>query len=193
MSENRDDKDEKVFDIDDEIEKIREEENNSLKECLEMVRRLEKERENLERENAELLNKYLMKLADFDNFKKRLKKEKEEFQTYALGDFLGRLLEVVDNFERALEGYTEENPESFRDGVVLIYKQLRALLEKEGVEELKMTDEFDPNLHQAIDKEERDDIEDVKIAEIYQKGYKFKGRLLRPALVKVYVPKMESD
>ncbi|MCD6453977.1 MAG: nucleotide exchange factor GrpE, partial [Candidatus Aminicenantes bacterium] len=164
MSENRDDKDEKVFDIDDEIEKIREEENNSLKECLEMVRRLEKERENLERENAELLNKYLMKLADFDNFKKRLKKEKEEFQTYALGDFLGRLLEVVDNFERALEGYTEENPESFRDGVVLIYKQLRALLEKEGVEELKMTDEFDPNLHQAIDKEERDDIEDVKIA-----------------------------
>lgn len=193
MSENRDDKDEKVFDIDDEIEKIREEENNSLKECLEMVRRLEKERENLERENAELLNKYLMKLADFDNFKKRLKKEKEEFQTYALGDFLGRLLEVVDNFERALEGYTEENPESFRDGVVLIYKQLRALLEKEGVEELKMTDEFDPNLHQAIDKEERDDIEDVKIAEIYQKGYKFKGRLLRPALVKVYVPKKESD
>ncbi len=186
-------KEDRVFDIEDEIEKKEEVNNSELQECLEMVRKLEEEKEHLEKENAELLNKYLMKLADFDNFKKRMKKEQAEFQQFALSDFIGRLLEVVDNFERALEGYQEDNPESFRDGVVLIYKQLRSLLEKEGVEELKVGEEFDPNLHQAIDKEERDDIEEVKVAEVFQKGYKIKGRLLRPALVKVYVPKKESN
>lgn len=183
----------KVFDIDDEMEKKGEVNNEGLQECIELVRKLETEKEYLEKENAELLNKYLMKLADFDNFKKRMKKEKEEFQQFALADFIGRLLEVVDNFERALEGYSEDNPQSFRDGVILIYKQLRSLLEKEGVEELKVSENFDPNLHQAIDKEEKEDIEEVKVAEVFQKGYKIKGRLLRPALVKVYVPKKERD
>ncbi len=165
--------------------------NNSgtLEECLELVRGLEEEKLALEKENAELLNKYLRKLADFDNFQKRMKKEMKEFQQYALADFIGRLLEVIDNFERALAGYSEENPRSFYEGVLLIYKQLRELLRKEGVEELEMGEKFDPNYHQAVDKEEREDIEEVKIAEVLQKGYLMKGRLLRPALVKVYVPK----
>ena len=162
---------------------------NTLDECLELVKTLEEEKLALEKENAELLNKYLRKLADFDNFQKRIKREMNEFQQYALSDFVLRLLEVIDNFERALEGYTEENPESFYQGVVLIYRQLKELLRKEGVEELKIGEKFDPNFHQAVDKEEREDIEEVKIAEVLQKGYLMKGKLLRPALVKVYVPK----
>ncbi len=177
---------------DDEIEKKEEAEENSLRECLEMMKNLESEKEKLEKENAELLNKYLMKLADFDNFKKRMKKEMQEFQEFAISDFIVRLLEVIDNFERAIREYDEENPESFREGVNLIYKQFKSLLQKEGVKELEVKEDFDPNYHQAIDKEEREDIEDVKIAEIYQKGYTIKGRLLRPALVKVYVPKREE-
>ena len=162
---------------------------NTLDECLELVKILEQEKQTLEKENAELLNKYLRKLADFDNFQKRIKREMNEFQQYALSDFILRLLEVIDNFERALEGYTEENPESFYQGVMLIYRQLKELLRKEGVEELKIGEKFDPNYHQAVDKEEREDIDEVKIAEVLQKGYLMKGRLLRPALVKVYVPK----
>ncbi len=162
---------------------------NTLEECLELVKHLEEEKLALEKENAELLNKYLRKLADFDNFQKRMKKEMTEFQEFALADFITRLLEVIDNFERALQGYSEENPESFYQGVILIYKQLKELLRKEGVEELKSTGTFDPNFHQAVDKEEREDIEEVRIAEVLQKGYLMKGRLLRPALVKVYVPK----
>ncbi len=162
---------------------------NTLDECLELVKTLEEEKLSLEKENAELLNKYLRKLADFDNFQKRIKREMNEFQQYALSDFFLRLLEVIDNFERALAGYTEENPESFYQGVVLIYRQLKELLKKEGVEELKIGEKFDPNYHQAVDKEEREDIEEVKIAEVLQKGYLMKGKLLRPALVKVYVPK----
>ncbi len=162
---------------------------NTLDECLELVKTLEEEKLALEKENAELLNKYLRKLADFDNFQKRIKREMNEFQQYALSDFVLRLLEVIDNFERALEGYTEENPESFYQGVLLIYRQLKELLRKEGVEELKIGEKFDPNFHQAVDKEEREDIEEVKIAEVLQKGYLMKGKLLRPALVKVYVPK----
>ncbi len=162
---------------------------STLEECLELVKHLEEEKLALEKENAELLNKYLRKLADFDNFQKRMKREMAEFREFALADFITRLLEVIDNFERALQGYSEENSESFYQGVLLIYRQLKELLRKEGVEELNMTGEFDPNFHQAVDKEEREDIEEVKIAEVLQKGYLMKGRLLRPALVKVYVPK----
>ena len=162
-------------------------ENESLRECIETIRKLEEEKERLEKENAELLNKYLRKLADFDNYKKRLEKEKQEYYIYALADFLRELLPIVDNFERALSA-TEGDFETFKMGVELIYKQLMNLLAKEGVKEVEIGEEFDPNVAQAIDKEESEEVEEPKVAQVLQKGYFLADRLLRPALVKVLVP-----
>ena len=162
-------------------------ENESLRECIETIRKLEEEKERLEKENAELLNKYLRKLADFDNYKKRLEREKQEYYIYALADFLRELLPIVDNFERALST-TEGDLETFKMGVELIYKQLINLLTKEGVREVEIGEKFDPNVAQAIDREESEEVEEPKVAQVLQKGYFLGERLLRPALVKVLVP-----
>lgn len=168
-------------------------ENESLRECIETIKKLEEEKERLEKENAELLNKYLRKLADFDNYKKRLEREKQEYYIYALADFLRELLPIVDNFERALST-TEGDFETFKMGVELIYKQLMNLLAKEGVKEVEIGEEFDPNVAQAIDKEESEEVEEPKVAQVLQKGYFLGDRLLRPALVKVLVPvKKENE
>jgi molecular chaperone GrpE len=134
-----------------------------------------------------------------DNFRKRVKKEKDEFQKYALADFLLGLLEVLDNLERALKsrGSAEmqnapsvsSSEKSIISGVEMIHKQLLDILKRNCVEEIDaLGKNFDPNIHQALSKEEREGISVPIVLEVYQKGFMYNGKLLRAALTKVAVP-----
>ncbi|MEN8223393.1 MAG: nucleotide exchange factor GrpE [Acidobacteriota bacterium] len=150
----------------------------------------EKAIEKLTKERDELKDKLLRNLAEIDNYRKRVQKEKEEYQKYVLGDFLKELLVISDNLERALkakDGGSGEN--SIISGVEMIYKQFIEVLTKNGVTEIEaMNKPFDPNVHQALSKEESDLISGPTIVEIYQKGFMYNDKLLRPTMAKVAIP-----
>ncbi len=144
----------------------------------------------LKEENERLKEKNLRKMADMENLKKRVAREKAEFYQYALSEFLTELFSILDNFERALESKDQGDGKSFREGVVMIYKQYQDLLIKYGARPIEINDKkFDPHLHQAFITEESEDVEEPEIIEELQKGYTLHNRLLRPTLVKVAVPK----
>jgi molecular chaperone GrpE len=144
----------------------------------------------LKKENQRLNESYLRKMADMENLKKRLEREKTEFYQYALSEFLKELFVVLDNFERALESQDEGNGRSFREGVEMIYKQYQDMLVKFGARPIEIKGKkFDPHLHQAFITEESEDVQEPEIIEELQKGYTLHNRLLRPSLVKVAVPK----
>lgn len=154
------------------------------------LQKKETELKNLRKEKDEWKDKYLRALAEMDNARKRLEREKEDFLRFSLSEFLKELLVVVDNFERALESRDETDGRPFQEGVMMIYRQLVDFLRKLGVRPIESQDKkFDPNIHQALMSEEAEGIEEPEVAEILQKGYWLHDRLLRPALVKVYVPR----
>jgi molecular chaperone GrpE len=135
---------------------------------------------------AEWKNRYMRTLADFENFRKRSEREKQEYFKYALANVFKDLLPVLDNFDRALD-HAEEG-DDFHKGVLLIYKQLFDLLKKAGlrpIEESGVT--FDPNLHEAVIREENPSVPNQTVVGVLQKGYFLHDRLIRPALVKVAV------
>jgi molecular chaperone GrpE len=138
----------------------------------------------LRAENADLRDRYMRVLADFENYRKRVDREKQEFFKHALTGLLRDLLPVLDNFDRALE-HAEEG-DDFHKGVALIYKQLFDALKKNGV---RVIDEvgvhFDPNIHEAVVTEDDPSVPSHTVTAILQKGYFLHDRLLRPALVKV--------
>lgn len=142
--------------------------------------------EALRTENQQLKDRYVRTLADFENLRKRTEREKADFFRYAIGGVLKDLLPVLDNFDRALD-HAEEGDE-FHKGVLLIYKQLFEVLQKHG---LKSIDEsnvhFDPNIHEAVVREEDASVPSHTVTAVLQKGYFLHDRLLRPALVKVAV------
>lgn len=131
-------------------------------------------------------NRYVRAIADFENFRKRTEREKADFFRYATSAVLKDILPVLDNFDRALD-HAEEG-DDFHKGVLMIYKQLFDVLQRHG---LKPIDEsgvtFDPNIHEAVVREEDDSVPNHTVAAILQKGYFLHDRLLRPALVKVAV------
>ena len=128
-----------------------------------------------------------------ENLRKRLEREKSEFYQYALSEFLGELLVVLDNFERALESESKGDGKSLRDGIEMIYKQYQNLLTKQGLTPIELKEKkFDPHIHQAFLTEESSDVKEPEISEEIQKGYMLHNRLLRPALVKVRVPKKDK-
>ncbi|MEO8216146.1 MAG: nucleotide exchange factor GrpE [Acidobacteriota bacterium] len=142
---------------------------------------------NLRAENEKLRDQYVRKLADFDNFRKRTDREKQDFYRYALTDILREVLPVLDNFERALAAGADGG-EEFRRGVDLIYRQLADVLRKNGltvIDESAVT--FDPQIHEAVIREENDAVPNHTVTEVLQKGYYLNDRLLRPAMVKVAV------
>jgi molecular chaperone GrpE len=140
----------------------------------------------LRAENADLRDRYLRTLADFENYRKRVDREKQDFYKYALADTLRDLLPVLDNFDRALE-HAEEG-DDFHRGVSLIYKQMFDALKKHGVRVIDETGvRFDPNIHEGVVTEENPDVPAHTVTAIMQKGYFLHDRLLRPALVKVAV------
>ncbi len=147
---------------------------------------VEKKLEELQREKDELYDRLLRKQADFENYRKRIEKEKREFQKYALSSFLLDLIGILDNFERALSHMDEELGAQYRRGVELIYRQLRDLMEKKGLRPVETEGRlFDPNFHEAIARELHNHLPENTILEELQRGYFFHDKLLRPALVKV--------
>jgi len=138
----------------------------------------------------ELKDKFLRVLADMDNLRKRAAREKEEFRQYALSDVFKDLLPVIDNFERALKIADETDSQTFKEGIDLIYRMLLNYLSKYGVKPIELQDgRFDPSLHHALASEESEGITEPQIKEELQKGYLIHDRLLRPAMVRVLVPK----
>ncbi len=140
-------------------------------------------REELEAER----NKYLRLMADFDNYKRRAVKDRQEAEKFRAQSLLVDLLPVLDNFERALTtGTGSEESSSLLKGVEMVQKSLLEAVKREGLEEIKSVGEqFDPNVHQAVMQEKDDSAEAGSVLMELQKGYTLKGRVLRPAMVKV--------
>ena len=133
----------------------------------------------------ELNAKYMRLMADFQNQKKRFDKEKADIHQYANEKIVKNLLEVLDNFERALDATKDADP-NLHEGMELIFKQLMAALEKAGVAEIKaLGEEFDPNFHNAVMMEETDEFESNKVSGVMQKGYTLNSKVIRPSMVKV--------
>ena len=128
--------------------------------------------------------KYLRLMADFQNYKKRVEKEKKDLYSYANEKLATDLLEVVDNFERALSH--EDSGDGFKEGMEMIFKQLNGVLEKHGLAEIPaLGEDFDPNFHNAVMTEETDKYESGKVSGVLQKGYTLNGKVIRPSMVKV--------
>lgn len=145
---------------------------------------LEQELQKVKAERDSLLDRLARAQAEFDNARKRAGKEQQEFRDYAATDAIKLLLPVLDSFERALQ--VKSDPVDFRGGVELILRQLQDALGKLGVRAIPAKGEpFDPHYHEAIEMVETADAPDHQVLEELQRGYKFKDRLLRPAMVKV--------
>jgi len=143
------------------------------------------ELQKLRGERDALLDRLARMQADFDNARKRATREQQEFREYASADTIKAILPILDSLERALQVSSGEKSE-LRSGVELIYKQLLDSLTKLGLRPIPAKGEpFDPRLHEAIEMVDTTEAEDHQILEELQRGYKFKDRLLRPAMVKV--------
>lgn len=123
--------------------------------------------------------------ADFENFRRRTSKEREELANVVTQDLLKSMLPILDNFDRAMAAEQKDN-ESFQKGVEMIYTQLHETLKNDGLEPIETEGQkFDPNFHQAVMRVENPDLEDDTIAQELQKGYIVKGRVIRPSMVQV--------
>ncbi len=130
----------------------------------------------------------LRRQADFDNYRKRVEKERTEDQKRATARVVESLIPVLDSFERALAAHDDPNYQGYRKGFELIYKQLMENLAKLGVERTAPVGEaFDPHRHEALDRAESREHADGTILEVFQPGYEYNGRVLRPAMVRVAV------
>ncbi|CAM3115124.1 nucleotide exchange factor GrpE [Paenibacillus lupini] len=143
--------------------------------------------EELEKLAEENQQRYLRAQADFDNFRRRTQKEKEDLAQYASMKLIGQLLPVVDNFERAVSAATaNQDFDALAKGVDMIFRQLEQTLQQEGLKAMEAVGEaFNPEFHQAIMTVESDEHEEGIVVEEVQKGYILKDRVLRPAMVKV--------
>jgi molecular chaperone GrpE len=146
------------------------------------------EHEKLVAEKKDLFDRLLRKQAELENVRKRVQREKEEFRQLATEDLIRSLLPTLDGFERALSQRDAGTPEAFYQGLELIYKELREVLGRAGLEPIETEGAlFDPHLHQAVETVESDSHRDQEIVEELQRGYKLRHRLLRPAIVRVAV------
>lgn len=145
----------------------------------------ESEFEKLKSENASYLDRLARLQAEFDNFRKRSVREQQDFRDYALADALKQVLPILDSLDRALK--TENaSAEDFRNGIDLIDRQFHDVLSKLGVEPINAVGQpFDPNLHQAVQMVDSEEVPDNHVLDEFQRGYKIKERLLRPAMVRV--------
>jgi molecular chaperone GrpE len=144
------------------------------------------ERDQLLAEKAELQDRWLRSEAEFQNFKKRVERDRLERIEYAGMEAVRMLLPVLDDFHRALRSDTADK--EYAAGVELIYSRFFEALKKLGLEPMDSKGQpFDPQIHHAVDMTETDKAPDHTILEEYQRGYNFKGRLLRPAMVKVAI------
>jgi len=140
----------------------------------------------LQRERDDYKDRWLRKGAEFDNYRKRIERERREQGDQAVVDLLQQLLVVVDDFDRALTVDAGEGGAAYRKGVELIHGKLHDLLRKQGVIAMDVLGaDFDPNVHMAVVHEESPDHREGEVIGELQKGYMLHDRLLRPAMVKV--------
>ena len=144
------------------------------------------ERDQLAADKADAQDRLLRAHAEFDNIRRRFERERSEYLQFASMDLVKQILPILDDFERALQVETAD--QNYAKGVALIYQRLFETLKKMGLEPMETAGrQFDPNLHQAVERVRTDQAEDQAIVGEFQKGYHFKGKLLRPAMVKVAV------
>lgn len=161
-----------------EFENLSEEDNELFK-----FKSLKEENKKLQEELDSIKDRLLRTVAEYDNYRKRSIKEKENIYIDACEDVLKEMLPVLDNLERALS--VEGNAEDLKKGIEMTVKQFNNSLEKLGVEEVDATGEFDPNLHNAVMHAEDESLGKNQIAEVFQKGYKKGSKVLRYSMVKV--------
>lgn len=136
----------------------------------------------------ELRKSMLRRQADFDNYRKRIERERGEDAKRTTARVIEGLIPVLDGFEQALAAHREAEYESYRKGFELIYRQLMETIMKLGAERVEPVGKaFDPHLHQAMDRTETTEHPDGTILQVFQPGYLFHGRILRPAMVRVAV------
>jgi molecular chaperone GrpE len=144
------------------------------------------ERDQLAAERAELQDRFLRGQAEFQNFKKRVERERVELFEYASTEAVRSLLPILDDFQRALK--VESADREYVSGIELIYQRFFEALKKLGLEPMDSQGQaFDPQVHHAVEMVETDEAPDHTVLEEFQRGYNFKGRLLRPAMVRVAV------
>ena len=130
--------------------------------------------------------KYLRLMAEFQNYKKRVAKEKSDIHSYANEKIVTELLEVLDNFERALAADNSTDVEGYTQGMKLIFDQLLGVLTKSGLVEVKaLGEEFDPSMHNAVMTADSDEYDSNKVCSVLQKGYTLNGKVIRPSMVTV--------
>jgi molecular chaperone GrpE len=146
---------------------------------------LQSDLEKAKAECAAYLDRLARLQAEFDNFRKRNTKQQQEYRDYALADALQTLLPILDSLDRALKT-NAASLEDFHQGIELIDKQFHDALSRLGVEPVPAEGAtFDPNLHQAVQMVDSDEVEDNHVIDELQRGYRLKDRLLRPAMVRV--------
>jgi molecular chaperone GrpE len=150
------------------------------------VAALTAERDQLVKDKAELLDRVLRLQAEFDNFRKRTDKDRSEFVQYAGMELIRELLPVLDNFDLALK--TECASKEYAKGIEMINQRMADTLKKAGLEPIEAVGQpFDPHLHQAVERFPTEEAPEDTVLSEFQRGYKFKGKLLRPSMVKVAV------
>ncbi len=139
-------------------------------------------------EKEELRQTLVRRQADFENYRKRIERERLEEAQRAVARLIEGLLPVLDAFERALAAHDDSTYEDYRKGFELIYRQLRDALERQGLNRIEAEGKtFDPHLHHAIERVESEDHEDGAVLEVLQPGYRLRDKVLRPATVRVAV------
>lgn len=134
----------------------------------------------------ELYDKYLRVLAEYDNFKKRTQKEKDEMYSLAVAETIEKLLPVADNLDRAISSLGENESSEFGEGVKMVSKQFFEILAKMGVAEIEaLGAQFDPNIHNAVMHIDDDEYDTNVVVEQFMKGYKYKEKVIRHSMVKV--------
>ncbi len=144
------------------------------------------ERDQLAAEKADLKDRLLRTLADFENFRRRAERDRSEYAQYAATEMVRDLIPILDDFRRAVKVETADK--EYAKGIELIDQRLFEALKKAGLEPIESAGKlFDPNLHQAVVRVQSEEFPDQTVLEEFQSGYNFKGKLLRPAMVKVAV------
>ena len=144
------------------------------------------ERDQLALDKCELNDRMLRARAEFDNARRRAERERSDYLQFAAMDLVKEILPILDDFERALKVETADR--NYAKGVELIYQRLFDTVKKMGLEPIDTEGKsFDPNVHQAVERVQTDEAEDQTILGEFQRGYNFKGKLLRPAMVRVAV------
>jgi molecular chaperone GrpE len=144
------------------------------------------ERDQFAAEKSELNDRLLRTRAEFENARRRIERERSDYLQFAAMDLVRGILPILDDFERALNVETADR--NYAKGVELIYQRLFDTARKMGLEPIETVGKpFDPNLHQAVERVQTEDAEDQAILGEFQRGYNFKGKLLRPAMVRVAV------